>query len=325
VCLVLLAATLAPAAIFPDQVGEFTRGAPKTLSLPDQPLFSEYGLDATEQADFTAPDGKKFSATAWRFRDSTGAVAMFEFRRPPGAVPSKDAQFSVRTSDGVILVQGNYVFQFTGSIPSSEEQNRIVAVVPRFEAAPLPALLGYLPSEGLIPNSERYVLGPVSLERFEPGIPPSVAAFHLGCEGHIGKYRTSKGDITLTIFNYPTPGMARERFEAFQKLPDTVAKRAGPLVAVIVKAPDPDAAERVLARVRYQAAVTEAEKPPEDFNKGLSNMILSIMALAGILIGFSIVVGIGFGGFKVVLHKMGLREEPGTMTVLRIRDKSPSV
>ena len=40
-----------------------------------------------------------------------------------------------------------------------------------------------LPADGLIPNSERYILGPVSLDRFEPRIPPSVAAFHLGSRG----------------------------------------------------------------------------------------------------------------------------------------------
>jgi hypothetical protein len=327
--LCLMAVAALQGAIFPGQVGEFTRGAPKTLSLPDQALYSEYGLDATEQADYVAGDpkagGRKFSATAWRFRDSTGAAAMFEFRRPPGAVPSNDAQFSVRTSDGVILVQGNYVFQFTGAVPSVEEQNQIFATVPKLGGGPLPALLGYLPAEGLVANSERYILGPVSLERFEPRIPPSVAAFHLGSEGHMGKYRTSKGELTLAVFNYPTPGLARERFEAFQKLPGALAKRTGPLVAIVAQATDADAAERLLAKIRYQADVTEAQKPPEDFNKGLSNMILSIMALAGILIAFSIVVGIGFGGFKVVLHKMGWREEPGTMTVLRIRDKSTSV
>ena len=67
------------------------------------------------------------------------------------------------------------------------------------------------------------------------------------------------------------------------------------------------------------------EKLPQDFNKGLSNMILSIMALAGIVAALGIVVGVGFGGFKVLLMKLGIRQDAGAMTVLHLRDKSPDV
>ena len=91
---------------------------------------------------------------------------------------------------------------------------------------------------GLIPNSERYILGPVSLARFEPRIAPSLAAFHLGTEAQLGRYRTPKGDLTLAIFSYPTPNIARERQEEFPKVPGTIAKRSGPLVGVVVQPPD---------------------------------------------------------------------------------------
>lgn len=310
----------AGAQIFPDQVGDYQKAAPKTLSAPDQPLYSELGLDATEQADFKNPAGRAFSAAAWRMRDSTGAMALFELRRPPGASPAKLMELSVRTSDGMILAFGNYVFQLTGDLPGETEIGQLWARLPKLEQSPLPTLMSYLPSDGLIPNSERYVLGPVSLDRVDHRIPPSAAAFHLGSEAQTGKYKTPKGDITLAIFSYPTPNMAREQTEAFRKIEGAVVKRSGPLVAVTVQPPDPDMAQRVLAQVRYGASLTLSENIPQDFNKGLSNMILSIMALAGILIGLSIVFGVGFGGFRVLMLKLGLREDPGNITVLRLRD-----
>src|SRR5271163_1057192 len=96
----------AGAAIFPDQIGDFKKGPPKTISIPDQALLDEFGLDATEQAEYTNA-AKHFTATAWRFRDSTGAMAMFEFRRPPGATPSNLTNLSVHTSDGTIFAYGN--------------------------------------------------------------------------------------------------------------------------------------------------------------------------------------------------------------------------
>src|SRR5690349_216104 len=102
--LILIALAIAPvqAAIFPDQIGDFKRTPVKSVMLPDKALDDEYGLEASEQAQYKNGD-KRFDATAWRFRDSTGSMAFFEARRPPAATPSKTAKLAVTTSDGMIL------------------------------------------------------------------------------------------------------------------------------------------------------------------------------------------------------------------------------
>jgi len=107
---------LAQAAIFPEHIGTFDKGAPTTLSMPDRALFDEFGLEATEQAEYKS-DSKHFTATAWRFRDSTGALAFFEAHRPSGATPAPVSKLAASTSDGTIFAYGNYVFQFTGAVP----------------------------------------------------------------------------------------------------------------------------------------------------------------------------------------------------------------
>jgi hypothetical protein len=318
--LVALSAALAHAAIFPDQIGAFKKGPPETVSAPDLDLYDEYGIQATEQADYTSPD-KKFLATAWRFHDATGAMAMFEYRLPPGATPSKVTKLAVSTSDGVIFAYGNYLFQFTGAVPGEAELNQIYGQLPLFENSPLPLLVDALPPSGLIPNSERYILGPVSLQRFEPRIAPSLAAFHLGAEGQLGQYQTPKGKLTLAIFEYPTPNIARERFEEFQKIPGAVAKRVGSLVAITVRPPDADAAERVLAQVRYTANITMNESPPVN-PKQVGGMLMSIIALAGLILGLCLVAGIGFGAFRVILRKLGWSAGgPDEMIVLHLGSK----
>ena len=98
------ASLFAQSPIFPDQIGAYQKSAPKTIGIPDQALFEEYGLEATEAADYTAPDKKRFTATAWRTHDSTGAMALFQSRRPPGATVANFTPLSVHTSDGVIFV-----------------------------------------------------------------------------------------------------------------------------------------------------------------------------------------------------------------------------
>jgi Family of unknown function (DUF6599) len=306
----------AHAAIFPEHLGTYQRSAPKTIGIPDQELYDEYGLEATESADYTSPGKKPIAATAWRLHDSTGALALFDSRRPPGATPSNFAQLAVHTSDGTIFVFGNYVFQFTGGMFDQPTLNELYSQLARVENAPLPALSTFLPQGGLVANSERYILGPVSLQRVEPGIPPSVAGFRMGAEAQFGEYQTPKGLLKLIIFDYPTPSMAREQAAEFQKIPGAVIKRTGPLVVATLNPPDPDAAERILGKINYQANVTLNEPTPQSQAKGLARMILNIFVLAGIVLAMCVVGGVGFAGYRIMSRKLWRKEEIADMIVL---------
>jgi hypothetical protein len=311
---------LASAAIFPDKIGEFDKGSLTTLAIPDRDLFNEYGLETTEEAEYKSGP-KHFTATAWRFHDSTGALAFFEAHRPSGATPAPLVKLAASTEDGSIFAYGNYVFQLTGAVPPLAEMQRVYAQLPKLEQSPLPSLIGFLPAGGLIANSERYVLGPVSLDRFEPRIPPSTAGFHLGAEGQIGKYKSPKGQLSLAIFNYPTPGVARERLLDFQKIPGAMVKRAGPLVAVTIDPPDLDSAERLLAQVKYEANLTLSQKVPINEVKGFAKTLLNIFVLAGIVLGMCLVAGVAFGGYKILARKLGRRVDPDAMITLGLDGK----
>ncbi|MBZ5603824.1 MAG: hypothetical protein LAO79_16110 [Acidobacteriia bacterium] len=314
----LLLAVTASAAILPDQVGEFKKQAPKTLAAPDQSLYDEYGFDSTEQADYVAGT-RRFAATTWRFHDSTGAMAMFEARRPALATRSAVAKLAVQTSDGIIFAYGNYLFQLTGAVPP--DVSVFYADLPKLEQSPLPALYGDLPPEDLIPNSERYVVGPVSLDRFFPGLAPSLAAFHLGAEAQIGHYSTPKGPLLLAIFNYPTPNMARERVAEFQKISGAMVKRAGPLVAMTLNPPDADAAEKILSRVKYETNITWNEKVPENEVRNTARLVLNIFVFSGILIALAATAGVLFGGYRFLFRKLHKGEDPEAMITLHLEGK----
>ncbi len=314
--LIFILAVSAHAAIFPEQIGPYRKSVPKTIGIPDQPLYDEYGLEATEAADYAAPDKKSFSAVGWRLHDSTGALALFQFRRPSGAVPADFAPLAVKTSDGIIFAFGNYVFQFTGAYPDPASLTPFYQQLAKVENSPLPRLASILPKEDLVSNSERYILGPVSLQRFEPSIPPSVAAFHMGAEAQLGKYLTPKGLLTLILFSYPTPSIARQQAAEFQKLPAAMVKRTGPLVVASIGPPDADAAERILGKINYQASVTVNERPPVNEIKGFAWMILNMFILAGIILAICVMGGIGFAGYRILSRKMWHKEDPGAMITL---------
>lgn len=318
-CLIFAAAGMAAcAAIFPDAVKNYQKASNKAILTPDTALLQEFGLEATEQAEYSAAP-RHFTATAWRFHDPTGAMAFFESTRPAGATPAKITNLSVNTSDGVIFAYGNYVLQLTGDLPPPDTFAELYARAPKLDESPLPALLAYLPQQELVPNSERYILGPVSLDRFTPKVSPSVAAFHLGAEGIAGKYKTSKGVLTLLIFNYPTPNLARDRYQEFQKISGGIAKRVGPLVAVTVDAPDADSAERVLSRVRYESSVTLNEPVPVNDTVPKIKFILNVFIFAGLLIGLCILAGLAYGGFRILSRKMNRGEDPDAMITLHLK------
>ena len=316
----LLLMTAAQAAIFPEQIGEFTCTPAAAPPPSDTALYSEFGFQASEKVTCSGA-GQKFTVEAWRTQDSTGALALFQALRPAGATPSSLAVLAAQSAPQVLLLAtGNYVLQFTGHAPSTEELQALTAKLPQTEHSALPSLTGFLPAEDLIPNSERYVLGPVSLQRFEPRISPSLAAFSLGAEAQLAHYKTPSGELTLAIFNYPTPNIARDRQAEFLKQSGVLAKRDGPLVAVIVQAPDADAAERVLARVQYKAAINwNMVQPKKGMDMG--NLILTGIVLAGIIVGASLLAGLWLGAFKAILTKLGWRQDHPALTVLRIRDK----
>src|SRR5580698_3698324 len=318
--LLLFLPLVAQAAIFPEHIGTFDKGSPASLSMPDRDLLNEFGLEATEQADYKS-DSQHFTANAWRFHDATGAMAFFQAHRPSGATPAPLSKLAASTSDGTLFVYGNYVFQFTGSVPPAVDLQPVYAQLPKLEQSPLPTLMSFLPPSGIIPNSERYVLGPVSLERFEPRIAPSIAAFHLGAEGQLAKYKSPKGPLSLAIFYYPTPNMARERVEEFHKIAGAMVKRAGPLVAVTIDPPDLDSAERLLAQVKYEANLTWSQKVPVNEVKGFARTLINIFVLAGIVLGMCLVAGIAFGGFRILARKMGRRVDPDSMITLGLDGK----
>jgi hypothetical protein len=318
----LLVPVLCSAAILPDTLGPFHRSTTAVPKLSDQTVWDEYGLKEAESSTYVN-ENPHFTATAYRFADTTGAMAAFEWLRPADSTPSKMGDMAAESSKGLLVSYGNYVLYFDGYKPTPDELMPVFGSWHNVDGTPLPTWVGFFPSQGLIPNSLRYVLGPASLAKFEPEISPSVAGFHLGTEAQYGIFHGPKGNMALAVFNYPTPQIAMEKLGDFEKVPGAVVKRTGPLIAVLLSPPDADAAERLLAQVRYDVQVTLNERVPGTTDNP-GNMLLAIFTLAGILIVFCVIAGLFVGGFRAVLfgRRKGVEAEP--MILLHLEQRSTS-
>ena len=313
-----LLASLLPGAIWPEQLWEHKRTAIKavTLAPADKALWDEYGLEAAEEAQYGAWKG-----VGYRLKDPTSAFGVYQWLKPGEAQPSPLEKHAVQTATRAFLLKGNFVLDFLGRVPAQQEVDILHVQLARLDQSALPSLPMFMPAANSIPGSERYVIGPAGLARFEPRIAPSVAAFSMGAEAQLTRYRTPKGDANLALFYYPTPQIARERVVEFQKIAGAVAKRSGPLVALTLAAPDADEAEKLLAKVNYQATITWNEKPAKP-EPSPAELILGIFLNIGILVGAALLSGLAYGGIRVGWRKLrGRTEEDDAMLTLRLGDK----
>jgi hypothetical protein len=313
--LVLLAAGVARAAILPDTIGDWQKGVAAPATAADQKVWQEYGLQDSETAEY-ASGQTKYSISAYRFADATGAFAAFDQARPADAQPVGVTGLGAANATNEIVAVGNYLFIFNGYKPKPEELNHVVGSAPRYSQSPLPTLPRYLPA-GAESNSERYITGPDSLARFAPEIPPSTAAFHFNAEAELAKYGKPGKETTLVLFTYPTMEMARDRIAHFQQVPGAIVKRSGPLVAVALNATSPDDAERLLSRIKYQAEVTLPEHAPT-LKDNPANLFLNIFILCLVLAGFCVVSGLVVGGLRVLLRRSGASGDGDNMISLHL-------
>jgi len=311
----LLLTAAAHAGIWPENFGPGKRTNVSGANVTNPKLWSEYGLQESEKASYGS-DTEPFTAIAYRVQDSTAALAAFEWQRPKDSKPSSLGKLAAETSKGLVIAHGNYLLVFDGTKPLISDLERLYQALPKLDEAPLPALAGYLPSQDLVPNSERYVTGPVGLQTFYPGVEPGMAAFHLGSEAQIGTFQSGGAETKLAIFSYPTPSLARERLAEMEKLPSAMAKRSGPLVAVILSAPNADAAERILSQVKYQATISWSQYVPSR-RDNIGDLVINAFILIGVLLAFSVVAGLAFGGLRA-LSRRGRPEDPDALTVLHL-------
>jgi len=314
--LALLIPVVSQAAIWPDAIGPYHRAATMQVTLTDRPVWDEYGLKESEAARYEN-GASSFTATAYVLQDTTGALAAFDWQRPAASTPSKADRLAVEIADGLLLAHGNYLLLFTGYKPTPEELRALTSSLRNVDSTSLPALPGFFPSRSMVPNSERYITGPASLQKFAPGIPPSVAAFHFGAEGQSGVFHTSKGEMALGLFSYPTHQIAMQREAEFGKIPGAMVKRSGPLVAVVLSPPDPDAAERLLSQVRYQASVTLDEYVPTR-RDNIGVLVINAFKLIGILLVFCVVSGLAMGGINAFRRRGGRGDEANALTTLHL-------
>jgi hypothetical protein len=163
------------------------------------------------------------------------------------------------------------------------------------------------------------VVGPVGLEKIGSPLPAQLVDFTVGSEVALGTYQTSDGQATLILISYPTPQIAAEHLRqldaARQPNPQPAGsaanlnvgpvfdKRTGPMLVVATGSLSENDAKLLLGAVNYEADITWNENTYSGKKNNLGNLLLNVFLLCAILMAFSAVVGLAFGGIRIFFSR----------------------
>ena len=162
-----------------------------------------------------------------------------------------------------------------------------------------------MPPEGLVPGSEKYLMGLEAAKRALPSFRTDLIGFSQGAEVQLGGYTTGKTTSTLVSIGYPNPQIARLRYgelRSFLSLnqnhgPDSdYGRRSGSYVFLVLNAENSDVASTLMNRFQVTEGVSwdHPYTSERTFTMQLVHMFLAIFLLTAILIGACIIAGLLF-------------------------------
>ncbi len=296
---------------------------------PDAGLLREYGFVGAERREYVRQQSR-LTVTLWKMQDTTGSFGLFTYYRQAGMTSRAGQDLLAVGPDLLLLQRGPYLLEARGGALSLEDSALLASYVPtvRGREGLLPPLPSYFPEEGLVPLSQKFLLGPLAFERVEHRLRSSVIGFEAGAEAALGQYRFGGSAAELLLINYPTPQFAASKLRNLQQLPELqdtgkgkiAFDRKGSLIAFVLDAPSPAAAQELIDNIRYGTNVTWNEYvPPRRENVG--SIMIAIFSLAGFLLLFSFVAGLAFGGVRVMVKRfipVPIFDRPEQMEIIKL-------
>lgn len=308
-----------------------TAADPAMADPVDSAVLKEYGFAGLETATYTR-GGRKMEIKAARFSDATGAFGAFSYFVQPQMQVEKIGDMGASSNARILFFKGNILVDVSVehlSAMSGADLRSLADSLPRpkDDTGKLPALTANLPSQSLLRNTSRYIIGPEALTRLGVPIPAQVIDFSKSPEVAMGKYRTSQGEASVTLVSYPTPQIARERMDAMKAAALSGGpfyfKRSGPFVVAVNGSIPADEAQSLLASVNYDADVTllQPNKPkPED----RTGFVFALVMLCVITVLGALVFGFAFGGIRILANRFfpnKVFSRPESVEIIRLNLK----
>jgi Family of unknown function (DUF6599) len=297
-------------------------------------ILREYGITSGERREY-ADGNDKATVTLYRMVDPSAAFGAFTFFREPDMAlpaPVTAASYAAGKRGHALLVVGNIVLDVVSSkreMTTADLNTFAQSVASQADRRPYPPIASFLPKAGLVPGSERYVLGPQALARVFPAGAPirtDWAGFGSSAEAIVGRYRLPVGapsnqasgrerptEGLLLLILYPTQQLAADRYDALSKSfalnaepgtegarPAVFGTRSSALIALLSGAESRETAAGLLTQVHYSSDVTWNEPTHNITDPTISTIVVGAILDTGAIMLLVFAASIGFGGFRLL-------------------------
>ena len=248
----------------------------------------------------------------------------------PSGVTGDEAQ--------MLILVGNFVVDLRkpSDVSTADLQSLVSALQKQADRTPFPPIRSFLPEDGLVQGSQRYALGPAgfqaalgALQRTGFSSLGSEIDFKTGAEAVLGQYWLGKGpkDVLLLI-EYPTPQLAEQHLHHLEAAlsgkpgaAETTVVRRGSLLSLILAPSSTQAAQTLRERINYSTQVTWNE-PSQTLTDPPWVVVLKNIFLGTLFFcGLALVLGIFFGGFRVMIKRLfpgKVFDRPESLEVLQL-------
>jgi hypothetical protein len=342
------ASKLSAQQVLPDQFASWQSGrhpaivmwprSPAMATLDSHPEYTqilvESGIVRVEE-HYYEKGGDEIAIRLFKLRDPSSAYEVYTSRLKSGMMPTNLGQVSAFNKDGVLIQAGNLVLESTANVSKTDLGALVQAVEARSGKAPLPPIPAFLPMRGRAAGTERYALGPAAfraaaaeLNRGAFTSLTEAAGFSDGAEAMLAQYRSGKEEAVLLLLEYPTPQLAgyhqkhlESKLSEISKQDQTPIERKGSMLSIVLSPSSVTYAESLRNAVIYETQVTWNEPGATATDPPWSSVVARIFIGTGVFMVAAVVLGIAFGGVRVVTKRLfpgKVFDRPEQMEILQL-------
>jgi hypothetical protein len=296
-----------------------TAGVAPVPALPSgSPVLTEYGWRSTESASY-GNASRGIDVVLFVMADPSGAYGLYSYLRTPDLARANLTDHSSMSGGRALVLAGNLVLDIHGQdLGKSEPQLRalVASVEAKAHDGTLPMLGQFLPQKNRIDRTDRYVLGPETLNQLFPGGLGDSLGFQSRAEAELAHYRLGGHDATLLIVDFPTDQLASRQLAVLEQSfhvnsanqvsgsPTLFAKRSATLLAIVAGASSQAEANALLDQVELETDRSWNEPTFQFKEPSIGMMIVGSIIGAGTICMFALIAGISFGGLRLVVKRV---------------------
>ena len=303
----------------PNSFSSWTRTSVEAFMPADSTaaqIAKEYDFVSGERAGYTRA-GETLDATLYKMKDPSGAYGEYSYLRSNDMPRADLAEHSSLSNGRALALVGNFVLDIRGNgLPKAESALKTLVdeVSKNAHTGPLPWIGGRLPTDTMIPRSDHYILGPVALNQFFPLGADDWLGFSHGAEAETAQYSIGGKTMTLLLADFPTPQIAADELSRLgnkfnvngsnsSSSAPMFAKRTVTMLEIVYGASTQAEAAPLLGQIESGTEVTWSEPTFQFKEPSIEMMIVGSIIGTGIICGFTLVAGLAFGGFRLVVKR----------------------